>query len=54
MTTAHASRWRERRGQRPTSNVARGQGAVAPEVLWCNRPLLRQARLLEPEAVCSL
>jgi hypothetical protein len=52
MTTAHAGWWRrERRVQRPTSNVAGGRGAVATEVLWSNRPLPRQDRLLEPEAV---
>jgi hypothetical protein len=52
MTTAHVGWWRlERRVQRPTSNVARGQGAVATEVLWSTRPLPHQARLLEPEAV---
>jgi hypothetical protein len=52
MTTAHAGWWRrERWVQRPTSNVARGQGAVAAEVLWSNRPFAYRARLLEPEAV---
>ena len=52
MTTAHAGWWRlERRVQRPTSNVSGGRGAVATEVLWSNRPLAHQARLLEPEAV---
>ena len=52
MTTAHAGWWRrERRVQRPPSNVARGQGAVATEVRWSTRPLALQARLLEPEAV---
>ena len=52
MTTAHAGWWRlERTVQRPTSNVARGQGVVATEVLWSNRPLAHRARLLEPEAV---
>jgi hypothetical protein len=34
-----------------TSNGSDGPGAVAPEVLWSNQPLPRQARLLEPEAV---
>jgi hypothetical protein len=52
MTTAHAGWWRrEHTVQRPTSNVSGGRGAVATEVLWSNRPLPRQARLLEPEAV---
>jgi hypothetical protein len=52
MTTALAGWWRlERRVQRPTSNVARGHGVVATEVLWSNRPLALQARLREPEAV---
>ena len=52
MTTAHAGWWRrERRVQRPTSNGSGGYGAVATEVFWSNRPLPRQARLLEPEAV---
>jgi hypothetical protein len=53
MTTAHAGLWqRERRVPRPTSNVSGGRGAVATEVLWSNRPLAHQARLLEPAAVC--
>jgi hypothetical protein len=53
MTTTHAGGWRrERRVQRPTSNVSGGSGAVAIEVFWSNRPRPRQARLLEPEAVC--
>jgi hypothetical protein len=30
----------------------RPAGAVATEVLWSNRSLAHQARLLEPEAVC--
>jgi hypothetical protein len=52
MTTAHAGWWRrERRVQRPTSKVLGGRGAVATEVLWSNRPLPRQARVLEPKAV---
>jgi hypothetical protein len=52
MTTAHAGWWRrERRVLQPTSNVAGGGGAVATEVLWSNRPLGHQVRLLEPEAV---
>jgi hypothetical protein len=55
MTTAHAGWWRrERRVQRPTSNVSDGRGAVATEVRWSNRPLPHQARLLEPEAVGCL
>ena len=41
----------ERTVPRPTSNVSGGRGAVATEVLWSNRPLAHQARLLEPEAV---
>jgi hypothetical protein len=53
MTTAHANWWRgERRLQRPTSHGSGGRGAVTTEVRWSNRPLPRQARLLEPEAVC--
>jgi hypothetical protein len=53
MTTAHAGWWRrERTVQQPTSNASGGRGAVATEVLWSNQPLPRQARLLEPEAVC--
>jgi hypothetical protein len=53
MTTAHAGWWRRQRtGQRPTSNGPGGRGASATEVRWSNRPLPRQARLLEPEAVC--
>jgi hypothetical protein len=52
MTTVHAGWWRlERRVQRPTSNVARGHGAVATEILWSTRPLAHRAHLLEPEAV---
>jgi hypothetical protein len=52
MTTAHAGWWRrERTVQRPTSNVSGGCGAIATEILWSNRPLAHQARLLEPEAV---
>ena len=52
MTTAHVGSWRlERTVQQPTSNVGRGQGAVATEVRWSNRPLPRQARLLKLEAV---
>ena len=51
MTTAHAGWCLERRVQRPTSKVARGQGAVATVVPWSNRPLPYQACLLEPEAV---
>ena len=51
MTTAHAGWWQlERPVQRPASNASDGPGA-APEVLWSNRPLPRQARLLAPEAV---
>ena len=51
MTTAHAGWWRrERRVQRPTSNVSGGGGAIATEVLWSDRPLPQQARLLEIEA----
>ena len=51
MTTAHAVWWRrERTVQQPTSHGS-GDGAVATEVLWSNRPLAHQARLLEPEAV---
>ena len=52
MTTAHAGWWRlEGIVQRPTSNVARGQGAVDTEVLWSNQPLPHQGRLLDPAAV---
>jgi hypothetical protein len=55
MTTAHAGWWWwERTAQRPTSKVSGGRGAVTAAVLWSNRPLPCQARLLEPEAVgCS-
>ena len=54
MTTAHAGWWRrERTVQRPTSNASGGRGAVATEVRWSNRPLARQAYVLEPEAVSS-
>jgi hypothetical protein len=52
MTTANAGWWRlERTVQRPTSNVARGHGAVATEVHWPTRSLAHRACLLEPEAV---
>jgi hypothetical protein len=52
MTTTHAGWWRRQRTvQRPTSNVSAGRGVVATEILWSNRPLPHQARLLEPEAV---
>ena len=52
MTTAHAGWWRpQRKVPRPTSNGSGGPGAVATEVVWSNRPLAHQARLLEPEAV---
>jgi DNA adenine methylase len=48
----YAGWWRlERTVQRPTSNVSGGRGAVATEVLWSNRLLAHQVRLLEPEAV---
>ena len=54
MTTANAGWWRrERTVQRPTSNVSGGRGAVATEVVWSDRPLAHQARLLDPKAVCS-
>ena len=43
--------WRERRAQRPTSNVSDGLGALTTEILWSNHPLAHQARLLEREAV---
>ena len=36
--------------QPPTSNVARGQGAVASEILWSNRPLAH-APPLDPRRV---
>jgi hypothetical protein len=47
------TRWRrlERAVQRPTSNVLGRRGAVATEVIWSNRPLPYQARLLDPEAM---
>ena len=49
MTTAHADWWRrEHTVQRPTPDGSGGRGVVATEVLWSNRPLPRQARLLEP------
>jgi hypothetical protein len=52
MTTAYAGWWRrERRVQRPTSNVSGSNGAVATEVRWSTRLLAHQGRLLEPEAV---
>jgi hypothetical protein len=52
MTTAHAGWWqRGRTVQRPPSNVSGERGTVATDVLCFNRPLPRQARLLEPEAV---
>ena len=52
MTIDHAGWWRrERTVQRPTSNVPGRCGAAATEVLWSNRPLVHQARLLEPAAV---
>jgi protein gp37 len=43
--------WRrlERTVLRPTSNTAGGRGAAAVEVIWSNRPLLHQARLLDHE-----
>jgi DNA adenine methylase len=48
----YAGWWRlERTMQRPTSNVSGGRGAVATEVIWSNRPLAHQARLLDPEGV---
>jgi DNA adenine methylase len=51
MTSARSG-WRlERTVQRPTSNASGGHGAVTIEVFWSNRPLPRQACLLEPEAV---
>jgi hypothetical protein len=54
MTTVHVGWWRrERTVQRPTSNVSGGRSAAATEVLWSNRPLAHQARLLDPKAVCS-
>jgi DNA adenine methylase len=44
--------WRlERTVQRPTSNVSGGRGSVATEVVWSNRPLPRQARLLDHPGV---
>jgi DNA adenine methylase len=50
----YAGWWRvERTVQRPTSNVSGGRGAVATEVIWSNRPLVHQPRLLEPEAVAG-
>jgi hypothetical protein len=52
MTTAHAGWRRERRVAWPTANGPGGRDAVATEVRWSNRPLPRQACLLEPEAVC--
>ena len=52
MTTAHGGWWRlEYAVQRPTPNGSGRRGAVATEVLWSNRPLAHQARLLESEAV---
>ncbi len=50
----YAGWWRlERTVQRPTSNVSGGRGAVATEAIWSNRPLARQGRLGEPEAVAG-
>jgi DNA adenine methylase len=44
--------WRiERTVQRPTSNTSGGRGAVATEVVWSNRPLTHQARLLDHPGV---
>jgi hypothetical protein len=55
MTTTHAGWWRrDRRVQRPISNVSGGCGAVATEVRWSKRPLAHQVCLLEPEAVGCL
>jgi hypothetical protein len=52
MKSAPAGWWqREPTVQRPTSNVSGRRGAVATEVLWSNRPLAHQARLLEAAAV---
>jgi len=52
MTTAHAGWWRlDYAVQRPPSNGSDGDGTVATEVRWSNRPLPRQAPLLEPAAV---
>jgi DNA adenine methylase len=43
--------WRaDRVVTRPTSNVSGGRGARAVEVVWSNRPLAAQARLLDQEA----
>jgi hypothetical protein len=48
----YADWWRlERTMQRPTSNISGGRGALASEVIWSNRPLPAQARLLDPETV---
>jgi DNA adenine methylase len=48
----YAGWWRlERTVQRPTSNTSGGRGAAATEVLWSNRPLPRQARLLDQVGV---
>jgi DNA adenine methylase len=44
--------WRlERIVQRPTSNTSGGRGTVATEVVWSNRPLTHQARLLDQVGV---
>ena len=51
MTTAHAVWWRrERTVQQPTSHGS-GDGAVATEVRWSNRPFPHRGCRLEPEAV---
>jgi DNA adenine methylase len=48
----YAGWWRlERTVPRPTWNVSGGRGAIATEVIWSNRPLAHQARLLDPEAM---
>jgi hypothetical protein len=45
--------WRriEQTVQRPTSNTSGGRGAAAVEVIWSNRPLPRQVRLLDHPGV---
>jgi DNA adenine methylase len=45
--------WRrlERTVLRPTSNTSGGRGAAAVEVIWSNRPLTHQARLLDHPGV---
>jgi DNA adenine methylase len=50
----YAGWWRlERTVLRPTSNIAGGRGTAAVEVIWSNRPLPRQACLLDQEVIAQ-